>query len=66
MLPKGSPTEALKGIVICLYDGIWYSHDNINKWSMTKSNIEESHKHNTEPNKPDPKEYILYDSFHIK
>ena len=33
---------------------------------MTKSNIKESHKHNTEPNKPDMKEYILYDSFHIE
>ena len=43
-----------------------YSISQDNKWSMTNSNIEESHKHNTEPNKPDMKEYILYDSFHIK
>lgn len=33
---------------------------------MTKSNVEESHKYNTKQKKTDTKEYILYDTFHIK
>ena len=50
--------------MLCLH--IEILHSNVDKWSMTKENIEESHMHNTEQKKQDTEQYILYDIFHIK
>lgn len=45
---------------------LWYHHTTGYNAAMQRNNLDKSHNHNAEQDKPEPKEHMLYNSTYVK